>query len=102
MGLGVSEAENEAKKPRETSRIQPVRGGESFSTATWVIPSIDIVEAFVAQAGFVQPVVEKAERVFFFEIRQSLSGAKMAAAVCTWELSRVPKDGQRRAEGRRG
>ena len=49
-----------------TNRIPSIGGGESFGVAAWVIATSDVIEAIPVQAGFVQPVVEKAERMLVF------------------------------------
>ena len=64
MGLGFSKAENEVAKLRGTNRIPSIGGEESINpfTEAWVTAGNDVIKAIPIQAGFVQPVVEKAER----------------------------------------
>ena len=52
------------QKSRGTNSIPSNHGGESHSVASWVTATSDVIEAIPVQAGFVQPIVEKAERGF--------------------------------------
>ena len=63
MGIWISEGERKGQKPRGTNSIPSNPGGKSRSVGAWVAAACDIIEAIPVHASFVQPVVEKAERV---------------------------------------
>ena len=62
MGLKLAKPNTKGQRSRKTNRIPSIDGIESFSAAAWVMAVSDVIDAIPVQPGFVQPVVEKAER----------------------------------------